>query len=134
MEEEVRLKAYKSKVKVLYLTIDVPNNDDKKDFLYSYEQVLLKLFNNKRENKEILDLHNYYGGNEITIAINLTAYMEDNHDSEKDAIEHLKTWLTSGLDVSNEQVEEYLDEGYIYKVTTYENKIEGISNYIDWED
>lgn len=134
MEKEIKLKAYRSEIEVLHLTLDVPSNKGKEDFLYSYEDVLLKVFNNKRENKDILEINNYFGSNEITIVINLTHYMEDNHSSKEEAIEHLKDWFSAGLDVSNDQIEEYLDHGYLYSVPTYLNDVDGISNYIDWED
>lgn len=141
MEKELYLKAYRSEIEVVSLTIDVPEYEgEKRTWYYRYEDVLLKLFNNKREDKDILEIINYYGSNKITIEVNLTHYLEDGYrnDNREEAIEHLKTWLTSNLDISNEQVETNFYKGYIYEVGEYDNKIPYVENdksvrtYIRW--
>ena len=65
---------------------------------------------------------NYYGSNDITIHINLNQYIEDNHTSKQEAIEHLKEWFIGGLDISVNDVEEYIYEGYIFYVDEWNNK------------
>ena len=112
--KETLLKAYKEKIEVLSLTMEVP--------VEKYSDVLLKLFNNKRDNKEILKLGNYYGSNDITIHINISQYIESNHTSKQEAIEHLKEWFIGSLDISLNDVEEYIYEGYIFYVDEWNNK------------
>ena len=141
-ENETRLKAYKEEIEVITLSIVVPEYEgERRNYFYKYEDVLLKLFNNKREDKDILEIENYYGSNKITIRVNLTRYLEDSYKERDEAIEHLKTWLTSGLDLSNEQVETSFNKGYIYEVDSYDNKIDDfdknddrIYNYLEWVD
>lgn len=136
-EKEVMLKAYKREIEVLKLTMDVPSydyNDERRKIFPRYEDVLLKLFNNKRENKEILAIRNYYDSNKITIEVNLTDYMGES--DRKETIEHLKTWFSSGLDVSNDMIEEYYCKGHIYTIPEYTNKLayNNTENYfeLDW--
>ena len=138
MEKEVMLKAYEEEIEVLRLTMEVPNyeyGDERRTMFPRYEDVLLRLFNNKRENKEILAIRNYWGSDKITIEINLTDYLEHSQD-RKETIEHLKTWFSSGLDVSNEQIEEYYLTGHIFRIPEYENKLakDNTENYfeLDW--
>ena len=48
-EQEVMLKSYRKEIEVLSLTIDIPQYEgEKKTWYPTYEDVLLKLFNNKR--------------------------------------------------------------------------------------
>lgn len=134
-EQEIMLKSYRREIKVLILSMDVPYYEDaetRKHFL-SYEDVLTKLFNNKREEKDILEIQNYYNSDRITIYVNLTDYMkggmyEETDEEVQDAIEHIKTWLTSGLDVSNDMVEHEIRKGYIYEIPSYMNNIKDLVN------
>lgn len=143
-EQLTTLKSYRKEIEVLSLTLDVPQyeyNDERRNWFPKYEDVLLKVFNNKRENKEILKIMNYYGSNEITIHINLTDYMNDSENREE-VIEHLKDWFKSGCDVSNDKIDTYIYKGYVYTIPEYENNIKTfdtnndalIQNYIEWED
>lgn len=140
-EQEIMLKSYRKEIEVLSLTMDVPYHDGEKRTWYpTYEEVLLKLFNNKRENKELLKIINYYDSNEITIHINLTDYVEDGYSTKEEAIEHLKTWFASGLDIKFDDIKEYYYKGYIYTIPEYNNNITTfendklVQNYIEWED
>ena len=146
MEQEIRLKAYKQQIRVLSLTIDIPtyaNDDKRKNYFYSYEDVLTKLFNNKREDKDILQIQNYYDDNRITIRINFTSYMENSGEDEDDVINHLKRWLSSNVDVSNDDIETDINEGYIYTIEAYDNNIimfkknnndfERVYNFVNFE-
>jgi len=131
-EQEVMLKSYRKEIEVLSLTMDVPYyepNDERGKWFPKYEDVLLKLFNNKRENDEILEINNYYGNNEITIRINLTQYLEDSYDTSKEeAIEHLKEWFIGGCDVSKDKIKQYIRKGYVYVIPEYEMNTD--NNYV----
>ena len=135
------LKSYRKEIEVLMLTIDVPYYEDVETRIsfYTYEDVLLRLFNNKRENEDILEIRNYYGNNKITICVNLTSYLSECYSEREEAIDYLKTWLTNGLDVSNDMVEQKIRKGYIYSIPDYENNIrdlvndELIENYVELE-
>jgi len=134
-EQEIMLKSYRREIKVLILSMDVPYYEDAKrrNYFLSYEDVLTKLFNNKREEKDILEIQNYYNSNRITIYVNLTDYMknalyEETDEEVQNAIEHIKTWLTSGLDVSNDMVEHEIRKGYIYEIPDYMNNIKDLVN------
>lgn len=144
-EETIMLKSYRKEIEVLSMEVEVPTYDDERrnKYFYSYEDLLLKLFNNKRDDKDILKIENYYGNNYIRVLINLTSYIEHNN-SREESIEHLKRWFTSGLDVADDDIEVEFIKGYIYTISEYENKIETyrkngdnfevIQNYIEWED
>lgn len=143
-EQLTTLKSYRKEIEVLSLTLDVPvyeYNDERRNWFPKYEDVLLKVFNNKRENKEILKIINYYDSNEITIHINLTDY-ESEDSNREETIEHLKDWFKSGCDVSNDKIDTYIYKGYVYTISEYENDIKTfdkdndalIQNYIEWED
>lgn len=130
--KETLLKAHKEKIEVLSLTMEVP--------VERYSETLLKLFNNKRENKEILKLINYYDSNAITIHINLTSYLEDSFSSRDESIEHLKEWFIGSLPIDINSLKEYYYIGYIYYVNEYENNFEFqdgdkyINNYLILEE
>lgn len=142
-EQTIMLKSYRKEIEVLTLEVEVPTRDEQDKHLYSYEDLLLKLFNNKRDDKDILKIENYYGNNYIRVLINLTSYIEHNN-SREESIEHLKRWFTSGLDVSDDAVEVEFIKGFIYTIPQWENNIkcfEGkgqdlklIHNYVEWED
>lgn len=144
MKEQMKmLKSYREEIEVLTLTMDVPSydyDDKRRNMFFKYEDVLLKLFNNKRDNKEILKIRNYYNSNKITIEVNLTQYLEDSYDTKEQVIEHLKDWMSSGLDVANKDIEANTYKGYIYSVDLYDNNIEWqdgddiIENYIEWAE
>ncbi len=142
-EQMIMLKSYRKEIEVLAMEVEVPTRDAQDKHLYSYEDLLLKLFNNKRDDKDILKIENYYGNNYIRVLINLTSYMEHNN-SREESIEHLKRWFTSGLDVADEDIEVEFIKGYVYTISEYENKIKTyekendewktIRNYLVWED
>lgn len=123
--KETLLKAYKEKVEVLSLTMEVPYE--------RYADTLLRLFNNKRENKEILKLINYYDSNVITMHINLNEYINSSYSSREECIKHLKEWFISGLDIDINKVEENYYVGYIYYVNEYDNnfKYEDGDKYVE---
>lgn len=132
MEKETRLKAYKEEINILELTIDIPYFDNLEDRLIygTYENTLLKLFNNKRENKdEILEIRNYYGSNKITMVINLDAYRQGSYNSEEEDIEHLKRFMIGSFDMKSEDIKEYKHKGYLYTINDYENGID-IDDYV----
>ena len=131
-EQEVKLKAYRREVEILSLTMDVPYYDDhdKRSICGTYESTLLKLFNNKRDNKEILDIRNYYNNNKITMVIDFTTYMSDSYESKEEAIEHLKNWFAGMHDIKRDDIVATLDKGYIYEVDELDNDMEGIYNYV----
>lgn len=139
-DQEINIKAYKQEVEVLSLQMDVPVYDGKwANYFPRYEDVLLKLFNSKRENKEILAIRNYYGSNKICVEINLTEYADGT--SREESIKHLIEWFIGELDLSQDMVEQHIYKGYIYNVPEWENNIETydktkketIKNYIEWE-
>ena len=143
-EKEVMLKSYRKEIEVLSMEVEVPvYRDEKQKHLYTYADLLLKLFNNKRDDSDILKIENYSGNNYIRVLINLTSYIEHN-SSREECIEHLKTWFASGLDVSDDDIETEIIKGYIYTIPEWENKIETyrkhgdtfetIHNYIEWGD
>lgn len=143
-EQLTTLKSYRKEIEVLSLTLDVPAyeyNDERRNWFPKYEDVLLKVFNNKRENKEILKIMNYYDSNAITIHINLTDY-ESEDSNREEVIEHLKDWFKSGCDVSNDKIDARIYKGYVYEISEYDNEIQTwddehdalIQNYIEWED
>lgn len=83
---------------VLTATLDVPDE--------IYCSVLTKLFNNKRDEKSILELNNYYSNNKISIAIDLNEYGSDAVDKgEKDILEWLKNIGTELVLVDGEYKE-----------------------------
>lgn len=134
MEEQgITLCAYKQEVEILTLQMDVPVYEgERASWFPKYEDVLLKLFNNKRENKEILEIRNYYGSNAISMTVNLTEYMEGSSDTKEECIEHLVEWFKCGLDIKDEDVKQYLRTGTIYTIPEWENKMEG-DNYLELE-
>lgn len=137
MEELKRLISYKEEIKVLSLTMNVPKYEgERKSWFPTYAETLLRLFNNKRENKEILEIVNYYNSNKITMRVNLTAY----GDTEQD-IEHLKEWFKGSHDISNDEIECTTYKGYIYSVDTFDSNIQYedqngdyIMNFIEWAE
>lgn len=131
-ERQINLKSYRKGIEVLNLTIDIPYYEDAhKRLVYgTYEDTLLRLFNNKRDNEEILDIRNYYDSNEITLVVNLTAYMEDSRDSREECIKHLKKWLIGNLDIALNDVKEYIHEGHIFEVYEHENDIDSLDDYV----
>ena len=80
----MRTEVFKEDHDILMICLNVPNE--------IYCEVLTKLFNNKRDNKSIIDLHNYYGDNNITMAIDLDTYEARNKEEAK---KHLLEWTKS---------------------------------------
>lgn len=147
-EQEVMLKSYRREIEVLSLEMDVPQyepDDERGKFLPKYEDVLLKLFNNKREDRSILKIENYYGSNAITIHIDLTYYLENCVDygtTREEAIDHLKNWYRGNLDISLDDIDTRIYKGHVYAIPEYENHITSFNreteeyepNYVEWED
>ena len=132
-EQETRIKAYKQEVEVLTLQMDVPVYEgERASWFPRYEDVLLKLFNNKRENKEILEIRNYYGSNRICMVVNLTEYLIGSESNREESIKHLLEWFKCGLDISDDDIEQNIHKGYIYTINEWENKMEG-DNYLELE-
>ena len=111
--------------------MDVPTYEgERAKWFPSYADVLLMLFNNKRDNKEILNIRNYYGSNKIAMDVNLTAYCGGKDKDE--SIKHLVEWFKCGLDIADEDVEQYIHKGTIYTIAEFENNMEG-DNYLELE-
>lgn len=121
--KETKINAWEETIEVLTLRMDVP--------IEKYDDKLVRLFNNKRENDEILEIINYYDSNEITVDINLTKYLEDGHSSKEEAIKHLKEWFRGDLDIKLDSIDEQLHEGHLYTVMEYQLKTN--DNYIKLE-
>ena len=122
-EQEVMLKSYRKEIEVITLTMDVPYyepNDERRNWFPKYEDVLLKLFNNKRENDEILEIRNYYDSNKISIDVNLTDYLVGSESPREETIEHLVDWFKCGCDVASKDIQQYIHKGYVYEVPDYE--------------
>lgn len=144
-EQETILKSYRKEIEVLSLTLDVPQysyDDERRNFFPTYEDILLMTFNNKRENKEILKIINYWGSNAITIHVNLTDYLDDSYSTREECIEHLKDWFKGNCDIDNDKIETYIYKGYVYTIPEYGNNIKTfdfdndklIQNYIVFEE
>ena len=144
-EQEIMLKSYRKEIEVLVLEMEIPQydlDDERAKFFPRYEDVLLKLFNNKRDNNEILKIQNYYGSNAICIHINLTEYIKGNGKTKEENIEFLKNWFRGGLDISLDKIDVRFYKGYIYTIPEYENNISGFDRetnewtprYLEWED
>lgn len=127
MEERKNLIAYREVVELVDFKIN-PTDEE-------YCEVLTALFNNKREEKEIIDLYNCYANNYITMVVNITEYKEA-YDSKQDAIVHIKNWLNHFMrdnDINNIKVYEH--KGAIYHIDEYGSKVlyeidgEFVSNY-----
>lgn len=132
-EKLVTLKSYRREINIIELTIDIPYFDNLEDRLMygTYENTLLKLFNNARDNKDdILEIRNYYGSNKITMVINLDAYREGSHNTEEEDIEHLKRFMIGNFDMKSEDVKEYRYKGNIYEIDRYDNKIDSCNDYV----
>lgn len=115
MEERKNLISYREEVDLVDFKIN-PTDDE-------YCEVLTCLFNNKREEKEIIDLYNCYGNNYITIVVNITEYMKDFEDKQ-DAISHIKSWLNNFMkdnDINN--IDVYEHKGAIYHIDEYGSKV-----------
>ena len=137
MEKEIMLKSYRKEIEAISLTMDVPYyepNDERGKWFPKYEQVLLKLFNNKREHKDILEIRNYYGSDKITMVVNLTDYLNGSESSREETIEHLVQWFKCGCDVADDQVKQYIHKAYIYEVPEYKLATRCDDNYLRLED
>ena len=133
MEEQKTLISYRKVVDVVRFTIK-PTDEE-------YCEVLTCLFNNKRDQKEILEVYNYYGSNKISVVVNLTDYTtynyyDDDKEAEADAIAHIKRWLNMFMrDNDENNIEVYRSKASIYYIDEYSsklvNQIEGewITNY-----
>ena len=142
-EQTIMLKSYRKEIEVLSMEMDVPVREEKDKYFYSYEDLLLKLFNNKRDERDILKIENYAGSNAIRVLINLTSYM-DHYSSKESCIKYLKDWFRSNIDIAEEDVKTEIIKGFIYTIPQWENNIETlegegedlriIHNYIEWED
>ena len=132
--EDTLLRAYKEKIEVLELSMEVP--------VEKYADAVLKYFNNMREEKAILKIQNYYGSNKITLHINFTHYLQcDSEEERAESIEHLKDWFRGGLDIADKDIEVNFYEGYIFNVSEFDNKCiksfdgnKWIMNYLILED
>ena len=143
-EQMVTLKSYRRKVEIITLTLEVPTyepTDERGKWFPRYEDVLLRLFNNKREEEDILEIRNYYSSNKITMVVNLTDYVDGGYGKSKDeCIEQLVKWFIGGLDVAPKDVKKDIGKAYIYEINGYDNNIpykEGddyIETYIHWEE
>ena len=123
MEEQKTLISYRKVVDTVRFTLNVPNNEE-------YYEVLTALINNKRENKEILEVYNYYDNNKISLVVNLTDYAENNyHDSieeaKEEAIAHIKRWVNNFMrDNDENNIEVYQGKASIYYIDEYSSKLQ----------
>lgn len=131
-EKEVMLKSYRKEIELLVLKVEIPD-------IKEYEDTLLRLFNNKREDRCILNIQNWYGSNDIAIYINLTEY--DDGDNRQKSIEHLKQWFIGRLDIAEEKIEVEIGKAFIYEIPDYLNDFEWftedekfIRNYVRIEE
>lgn len=108
-EQEKMLKSCRKEIEVLHLRVSIPDIED-------YKNVLLRLFNNKREDKDILDITNFYQNNDIEVSIDLTSYMNEMNKTKEEVIEHLKHWVVSGLDMLSDNVKVEINKAYVYDV------------------
>lgn len=122
MEEQKTLISYRKVVDVVRFTIN-PTDEE-------YCEVLTALFNNQREEKEILEVYNNYCNNNITIVVNLTDYAEDNYhesieEARDEAIAHLKRWLNNFMrDNDEDNIIVYQTKASIYYIDEYSSKLE----------
>ena len=54
-EQTIMLKSYRKEIEVLALEVEVPTRDEQDKHLYSYEDLLLKLFKMKLKNLILLN-------------------------------------------------------------------------------
>lgn len=88
---------------ILVATINVADNKE-------YCEVLTKLFNNKRDEKSIIELVNYYENNRITVAVDLDEYGSEAEDKGE---KHILDWMQSlGNDI--ELVSNRVENARIY--------------------
>lgn len=93
MEKEKRITSYVKEVKGLVI---YGNLDGKR-----YANSWLAFCNNKRDNKEFLELMNFYGSNKIRIVIDIT----DSHN-RNETINHYKEFFESwGLEITRADVD-----------------------------
>jgi hypothetical protein len=127
MKDE-RLTFCRRETEVVKLKCSFPRIED-------YKNVLLKMFNNMREDKDLLEINNYYCNNNIEIVIDLMSYMEDVHQSKEEVVNHLKEWMVSGIDINPNDVKVEFEKARVYE--PYEDEFqyfdendEFIGNYI----
>lgn len=95
MEKEKRITSYIKEVKVLtiYGNLDATN----------YANSWLALCNNKRDNKEFLELMNFYGSNKIRIAIDVSKVSAEDLD---EVVEHYEDFFKSwGLEITSTNID-----------------------------
>lgn len=95
MEKEKRITTYVKEVKVLtiYGNLDGTN----------YANSWLALCNNKRDNKEFLELMNFYGSNKIRIVIDITKVSAEYLD---EVVEHYEDFFKSwGLEITSTNID-----------------------------
>lgn len=121
MEEQKNLISYRKVVDVVRFTIN-PTDEE-------YCEVLTCLFNNKRDEKDILEIYNYYGSNKISIVVNLTDYAESNYyddeqEAKEDAIAHMKRWINNFMKDNDENnIEVYENKACIYYIDEYSSNL-----------
>ena len=95
MEKEKRITSYVKEAKVLTI---YGNLDGKR-----YADSWLALCNNKRENKEFLELINFYGSNKIRATIDISKISAEDLD---EVIEHYKAFFESwGLEITRADID-----------------------------
>ena len=114
-DKDVRLLFTEVEVEVLKLRVSIPKPED-------YRKVFLKLHNNMREDKDILEVNNFWCNNDIEMIVNLTAYINYVHKSKEEGIEHLKEWMVSGCDIDPNSVKVEIEKGKVYE--PYEDQFE----------
>jgi hypothetical protein len=96
MEKEKRILSYVKEVKglVIYGNLDADN----------YAKSWLAFCNNKRDNKEFLELMNFYDSNKIRIVIDIT----DSHN-RNETINHYKEFFESwGLEITSANINDFV--------------------------
>ena len=106
MEKEKRITSYVKEVKVL----TIYGNLDETNYANSW----LALCNNKRDNKEFLELMNFYSSNKIRVTIDISKVNAEDLD---EVIEHYEEFFTSwGLEITKTNI----DYANVYSIDYFE--------------
>lgn len=113
--KDVKLLFMSVEVEVLKLRVSIPKQED-------YRKVFLKLHNNMREDKCILEINNFWCNNDIEMIVDLTNYINYVHKSKEEVVEHLREWMVSGCDIDPNSVKVEIEKGIVYEL--YEDQFE----------
>ena len=95
MEKEKRITTYVKDIKGLVIYGNLDGNN--------YAKSWLALCNNKRDNREFLELMNFYGSNKIRAVVDITGVRNPN-----ETINHYKDFFESwGLTITSADIEDF---------------------------